>query len=653
MNQLPCAAGPEAFDAVADLYDTQPNPLLALEQRVLGSILPQVRGLDVLDAGCGTGRWLHLLSRQSPRRLLGFDISSRMLLQAVTKLGSQCDLRLGTCTAMPFASAEADMVLSSFVVSYVDDLEAFAHEVDRVARPGAAVFLTDMHPGTEATCQWKRSFSTSGSSIDVPAHEWSLDQVKEAFLERKLEFISLLEPALGREERVIFEQCGRPDLYESASAHPAIYVLQLRKPPSSPVRKIARKTPGSVRLTGGRCALGADGATTASMSIVGKYIHSVRDRSRSVNGRNGLDALSEFELDLSGCLLMPGLVNAHDHLEFALFPNLGNGPYQNAGQWANDIQQSKAVLIGRHRKVPKPLRLGWGAVRNLLSGVTTVCHHNPVTEELLGPEFPVRVVSGFGWAHSLSLEPDLAVKLAQSPADMPFIVHAAEGIDEASTNEIFELDRQHALDRRTVLVHGLACTPEAADLINRRHAAVILCPTSNEFLFGQSPSLALIRFFDTVVLGSDSPLTSAGDLLDEIRFTHSRIGLEAEPAYGMVTNLAADVLRLRQGEGRLWPGSVADVAVVRDLGLTPAETLAQLTFDQIELVILGGRVQLAGSFLFERLPAAWKEGLELLEVEGHARWLRAPVTELLASAETILGSDLRIGGKKVRRASAA
>ena len=59
--------------------------------------------------------------------------------------------------------------------------------------------------------------------------------------------------------------------------------------------------------------------------------------------------------------------------------------------------------------------------------------------------------------------------------------------------EIFALDRMHALDDRTVLVHGLACTPEAVSLINQRRAAVILCPTSNEFLFHQSPSLALIR----------------------------------------------------------------------------------------------------------------------------------------------------------------
>jgi hypothetical protein len=156
-----------------------------------------------------------------------------------------------------------------------------------------------------------------------------------------------------------------------------------------------------------------------------------------------------------------------------------------------------------------------------------------------------------------------------------------------------------------------------------------------------------------VALGSDSPLTAAGDLLDEIAFTHALIGLDANSVYGMVTNRAADVLRLRQGEGRLWPGSVADVVGVRDMGLSPAETLAQLTIEQVELVIVGGRVQLASPLLFERLPLALREGLQLLEVDGHRRWVRAPIEKLLAGAEEFLGSDLRVGGKRVRRASAA
>jgi cytosine/adenosine deaminase-related metal-dependent hydrolase len=388
----------------------------------------------------------------------------------------------------------------------------------------------------------------------------------------------------------------------------------------------------------------------ASVSVDGGTIHLIQDGSTA---NHKASSFSERALDLSGYFLLPGLINAHDHLEFSLFPNLGDGPYQNTAEWARDIHESNAALIDRHRKVPRPVRLWWGGIRNLLCGVTTVCHHNPMSPDLLDPGFPVRVVSDFGWAHSLSLDPQLAEKFAMSPSDAPFILHAAEGIDRKSLHEIFELDRMRALDERTVLVHGLACTPVAAALINQRLTAVILCPTSNKFLFHQFPSLSLVRSLNKVILGSDSPLTAAGDLLDEIRFTRTQIGLHANLIYAMVTDQSADILRLRRGEGRLRPGSAADVLVVRDRGLSPAETLAQLTVDQVELVITAGRVQLAGPGLFDRLPAALTKGLEPFEVAGVPRWVRAPIGQLIADAEEVLGSDFCVGGKRVRRATAA
>jgi cytosine/adenosine deaminase-related metal-dependent hydrolase/ubiquinone/menaquinone biosynthesis C-methylase UbiE len=632
MKQASCLP---AFDSWAEVYDSQPNPLLSLEQRSLDPMLPEVRGLDVLDAGCGTGRWLQQLAGRGARSLLGVDISPQMLLVASGKLGDHCDLRLGSCEALPFGNGVADLLLSSFVISYLDDLESFAREIDRVARPGTTIFLSDMHPETETSCRWKRSFAIEGRG-------WSLQQITRVFEDRGFEVLALIEEAFGLEERRIFEECDRLDLYQSAAMLPAIYVLQLRKPPGSARhRKAVQGACKAYRLTGARCALGAEAATSASVSIVGKYIHSIR------GGRSGND------LDLTGYLLLPGLINAHDHLEFGLFPNLGNGPYQNAAQWAWDIHSTEAAVIARHRKVPRPVRLWWGAMRNLLCGVTTVCHHNPVTAELVDPAFPIRVTSDFAWAHSLYLEPQLAGKFAECQADLPFIVHAGEGVDEASAEEIFALDRMRALDQRTVLVHGLACTPEAVSLINQRAAALILCPTSNGFLFHRAPTLAFIRSLDNVALGSDSPLTAAGDLLNEVRFAHKHIGLDPNSVYAMVTNRAADVLRLRQGEGRIWPGSVADVIAVRDLGLSPAETLAQLTMAQIELVIVAGRVQLAGQSLLDRLPLALRQGLQLLEVDGQRRWVRAGIDELLAAAEAALGSDLQVGGKRVRRAPAA
>nr|WP_281376731.1 methyltransferase domain-containing protein [Edaphobacter lichenicola] len=638
----------DVFDTWAQVYDEQPNPLLMLEQRFLSQILPDVSGLDVLDAGCGTGRWLQLLASRGPASLTGVDSSHKMLHRAATKLGAACSLRLGSCVALPIPTAAMDLVVSSFVLSYLESLQNFARELHRVTRPGATVFLTDMHPETAALCDWKRSFTHEDSTETVPAHRYSLQEITDIFQAYGFELLTNIQPDFDSEEKKVFEDNGRPELYEACAKLPAIYILQLQK------KVLPQKAPsenfGTLRLIAGRCTFGPCAATGALIEIERGQISFV---SHKMPRRTGMSSSSSETIDLSNYLLLPGLINAHDHLEFSLFPNLGTGPYLNSIEWAREIHRTYASVIACHRKVPKPTRLVWGAIRNLLCGVTTVCHHNPLSRELVAADFPVRVLSRFGWAHSITMDPNLLHNFDHTPPHLPFLLHAAEGLDAKSAQEIFDLDRLAVLDERTVLVHGLALNKKAVSLINQRRSALVVCPTSNQFLFSSAPSATLIKSLNAVVLGSDSPLTSAGDLLDEISFARREIGLDDQSLFEMVTTRSASVLRLRNGEGRLRPGSVADVIAVRDKGLTPAQTVSQLTFDQIELVILGGRIQLASDALYACLAKPLQAGLCPLLIEGHKRWLRAPIDELLSSARKTLGNDIRVGGKRVERVSAA
>src|ERR1700735_3674825 len=121
---------------------------------------------------------------------------------------------------------------------------------------------------------------------------------------------------------------------------------------------------------------------------------------------------------------------------------------------------------------------------------------------LLAPDFPIRVLSRFGWAHSLEMDPNLIHNFDHTPPNLPFILHAAEGVDSKSAQEIFDLDRMQILDERTVLIHGLAFDQKAVSILNRRRSALVICPTSNQFLFHHTPSSTLIRSLDKVVLGS-------------------------------------------------------------------------------------------------------------------------------------------------------
>ena len=56
-------------------------------------------------------------------------------------------------------------------------------------------------------------------------------------------------------------------------------------------------------------------------------------------------------IDLGRVVLMPGLVNAHDHLTSAWRPRIGNGPYRNIYVYAEDASaswpQRRRLQIGR------------------------------------------------------------------------------------------------------------------------------------------------------------------------------------------------------------------------------------------------------------------------------------------------------------------
>jgi len=636
----------DAFSVWADVYDRQKNPLLLLEERYLLRLLAEVKGRDALDAGCGTGRWLEHLSRRAPRSLHGVDLSPEMLGKAEAKRIPNARLSVASCIDLPVPDASVDLLMASFVLSYVDDLSRVAGEFARVARSGCDIFLSDMHPETASRLGWKRSFRSEAGEFQLPATHKKISDVLTAFTDAGFVAQVILEPSFGEAERSVFAEYGRHGSFVEAEHLPAIYLLHLSMPHKRSVFSLDSREQAKHVLHGARCALGPRESAAASVLIDDGRVAALTSEVFSDA------AQTTAGIDLTGYLLLPGLINAHDHLEFSLFPKLGRGPYKNAAQWALDIQEKDAAVIAIYREIPKAARLWWGGIRNLLSGVTTVCHHNPVDPLLLKEEFPVRVLSRFGWEHSLSFAKDVPGAHRNTPEDEPFFIHACEGIDEQSEQELLKLDELGVLDTQAVLIHGLALDRDGVKLLNNRGAGLVSCPSSNAFLFGKTPSCEILTSVSRLALGSDSPLTAAGDLLDEIRFASSACKLSAQRLYAMVTDAPASMLRLSHGEGSIRLGVRADLIAVRDRTGEPAEILSTLRAADVELVLIAGRVQLASHAIYERLSPEDKAGLEPLSVSGDIRWLRAPVESLLHTAEDVLGKGaVRLGGKPVCRAS--
>src|ERR1700754_1621870 len=82
-----------------------------------------------------------------------------------------------------------------------------------------------------------------------------------------------------------------------------------------------------------------------------------------------------IQLTFDNAFVFPGLVNWHDHLDFNLFPQLGDRIYNNYTEWGKHIHHNYKDEISAVLKVPLALRTSWGIFKNLLCGVTTVVNH--------------------------------------------------------------------------------------------------------------------------------------------------------------------------------------------------------------------------------------------------------------------------------------
>ena len=676
----------------ASTYDRAPNPILSLEERYVEPLLPSIAALDVLDVACGTGRWLVRLSRRRPAIAAGLDLSTEMLQQAKRKPGAG-SLVQADGMEIPLQTASMDFVICSFGLSYMINIQPFAKEMARVLRKHGRLVVTDFHPSAQAR-GWKRSFRHNGAIIEVSSFQRTIDHIEDTFARAGFKLSICLEPPFGEAERPIFEKCGKAGAFEQLLGQPAIVVFVFRSvtknsgegrnallsqegsatrqgrasggsggshyrdaalepPPARSRLRLNRAAPltqggvagpgafpqctkPSTWLVGGHIALDAQTTIPANLEISTGRIR------RVVDEHPPDDAIS---LDVRSYLLLPGLINSHDHLEFNLFPRLGRGPYASCADWAHDIYHPQQSPVREHLSVPKAVRLWWGGLKNLLSGVTTVCHHNP-WDKAFAQGFPVQVVRRYGWAHSLAFGNDVVRAFASTKPSSPFIIHAGEGTDQRSRDEIFELDRMGVLDRRTVLVHGVGFSEAGHQLIDQRGGSLVWCPTSNRFVLGTTLDIRLLDDIDRVALGSDSALTAEGSLLDEIHAAREE-GASPDAIYRMVTESAAWMLLLKDGEGTLQQGGIANIIAVPWKGETPADAVTQLDTSRVHMVMVSGRLHLASDDFVPRCQDSEINGLESIEVHGVRRRVRAPISWLIGEATAHLGGTIRLAGMRV------
>jgi len=96
----------------------------------------------VLDAGCGTGGFLKSARAQDRGwQLTGVDLSPLAVQLARERSGA--DVQEGSITALPFADAAFDAVVTGDVIYHVEDVALALREFARCVKPGGVVLVNE------------------------------------------------------------------------------------------------------------------------------------------------------------------------------------------------------------------------------------------------------------------------------------------------------------------------------------------------------------------------------------------------------------------------------------------------------------------------------------------------------------------------------
>ncbi len=335
------------------------------------------------------------------------------------------------------------------------------------------------------------------------------------------------------------------------------------------------------------------------------------------------------EVDYPDAALLPGLINAHTHLELHFLG--GADPGDDFFTWIQHM---------RHVRETAPAEVYEEAARAGLRecwrhGVTTVADtgtsgaaaralgdlggRGVYYQEVIGPDrrdaerafgaaakaaeelrgaAPAGVTIGLSphalytvspalleqaVAHARGEGLALAMHLAESEAETELVTTGkgafAAGwkergfpLLEPARSPIAYAERSGVLGPDFVAIHAVRVDAFDVELLAQSGTAVACCPRSNRrHGHGDPPLGELLQAGIRVGLGSDSVASVEDlDLLAEARVARELAGLEADAALRLATLGGAAALRLEQDVGSLEPGKWADLAVFELGGEVPA-----------------------------------------------------------------------------------
>jgi len=315
----------------------------------------------------------------------------------------------------------------------------------------------------------------------------------------------------------------------------------------------------------------------------------------------------------TGLDLFPGLVDAHNHVAWAIFPfsRFAKPSFNNRYNWKfgdavfKVIQSTKGTL---EKKVQCDLT-HYGEAMAALGGTTTIVSEDRCFDDgirngeqpnlggpfmkTVGEPLQLRGASRTYW--------DAALARANPPVAR-FVIHLAEGKDAASLNELAKLEAMgpaYASNQITSIVHGVPFGPAEFAKMAARGWSIIWSPSSNMRLYQKTTDVAAaLAAKVNVAIAPDWNLGGSPTLLQELGYVRRlypsgpmRSALTGKQLLHFATAGAAKAIGLDRWVGSLKKGYRADIlGVKRRAGVSdPYENLVSSDPRAVELVVVDGK----------------------------------------------------------------
>lgn len=357
----------------------------------------------------------------------------------------------------------------------------------------------------------------------------------------------------------------------------------------------------------------------SQIEIKDSTITAVRQQSEKQSGKN-----KEIVFDFADAIAFPGLINSHDHLEFDLYPQLGNKIYCDYIEWGNDIHDKNSEQIDKVKNIPYDLRFKWGLYKNLICGVTTVAHHGngKTIHDINLPD----VITNYNYLHSIRLEKNWKLRLNLSFNGNPFVIHIGEGTNSESYDEINDLLKWNIFKKKIIGIHGIALDENQSD----KFKALVWCPDSNFFLYNKTANITALKSHTAILFGTDSTVSADWNFWRQLKSARGLNYLNDDELYKSVTENAAKIWGINY-KGSLSENFTADIIISKKKFPDVWESFYCINPEDILLILKNGKIVFMDEDLAKYCGLIEINNYDLISINSKHKFVIKGIVDLMKS----------------------